>query len=426
MDVNTTWQTWKRRGTVKQLLLATLLAGVTGCGWDKLNWLRPAPPPAPETETFVLRGEGMVEEKAPPAVSDTVAADMRAAREYFRREEYDKAETLYFRVSDNDKNAPSVVQEAMYYRAECLRLQGDYPKAADVYSALLGKFPNAVYREQCVQHMYDIANFWLDDTREEMREDRERRAGKRWMVWPRFFSMHKSKPLLDREGRAIEKLEQVRLHDINGPLADQALFMCGVVKMYHEDYRDADHYFSQISVRHPESKLAPRSIELAIFCKHMSTGGSDYDGRKAAEARRLIQTALTSYPELSGKTDKREFLEKQRLSIDLQQAEKDYKMAEFYRRTGHPGSAYFYYQLIRRRYPDTQYARMAEQRWNEMRPVLEKEPGTQPGAAPAPTPAAETPAPRPPAPPADELPAPLPVNPATLPTPKLLPGAGNP
>src|SRR5262249_43367177 len=59
--------------------------------------------------------------------------------------------------------------------------------------------------------------------------------------------------------------------------------------------------------------------------------------------------------------------------IDLQQAEKDYKIAEFYRHTGHPGSAYFYYELVRRRYPNTKYARLAEERWNSLRAELEKD-----------------------------------------------------
>lgn len=38
------------------------------------------------------------------------------------------------------------------------------------------------------------------------------------------------------------------------------------------------------------------------------------------------------------------------------QAEKDYQIAEFYRRTGHPASAYFHYELVRRRYPKTSYS----------------------------------------------------------------------
>ena len=142
----------------------------------------------------------------------------------------------------------------MYYRGECLRLTGHYPRAADVYSGLLNKFPNSPYREQCVQHMFDIANFWLDDTRTEMRAEKERGENKRWFVWPNIFHWEKTKPFLDREGRAIEKLEQVRLHDINGPLADQSLFLCGVVKMYNENYRDADYYFSQIPARHPKAR----------------------------------------------------------------------------------------------------------------------------------------------------------------------------
>src|SRR5262249_35483348 len=187
-----------------------------------------------------------------------------------------------------------------------------------------------------------------------MREDLEVREGKRWFVWPRFLSFETTKPLLDREGRAIEKLEQVRLHDINGPLADHALFLCGTVKLYNENYREADHYFSQIHARPKDSALAAKAAELAIYCKQMSTGGADYDGRKVAEARKLIQAAYVHYPKLA--EGKRGFLDRQMEGINLQQAEKEYKMAEFYRRTGHPGSAYFYYELVKRRYPNTEFA----------------------------------------------------------------------
>ena len=63
------------------------------------------------------------------------------------------------------QHPPLAIQEAMYYRAECLRLQGYVPKAADVYVALMNKFPGTSYREQCCQHVYDIANQWLDETR---------------------------------------------------------------------------------------------------------------------------------------------------------------------------------------------------------------------------------------------------------------------
>ena len=44
------------------------------------------------------------------------------------------------------------------------------------------------------------------------------------------------------------------------PVDERTLFLCGVVKMYNENYREADHYFTQIYARHPESTLAPKAL----------------------------------------------------------------------------------------------------------------------------------------------------------------------
>jgi outer membrane protein assembly factor BamD (BamD/ComL family) len=340
--------------------------------WVRISPLGPPKAPDPPVESFVIRADGLA--PARPPAPDSPEAKLAGARDLFRREEYAKAERLYRTIADNHKAAAAVTQEALYYEAECLRLQGDWPKAADTYNDLLTKFNTQnPYREQAIQHMFDIANFWLEDAREEMRQSREKAEGKRWFVTGHFVNLDKRKPFLDEEGRAIEKLEQVRYNDIEGPLADKALFMAGAVKLYHENYRDADHYFTQIAEKHPNSPLAPQAIELAIFAKHMSTGGSDYDGRKVAEARKLVQVALTNYPQLA--REKQDFLVRQLEGINLQQAEKDYKMAEFWRRTGHPGSAYFYYELVRRRYPGTRYDKLALEKMELLRVQLEKKQG---------------------------------------------------
>ena len=173
----------------------------------------------------------------------------------------------------------------------------------------------------------------------------------------------------------MQALQAVHVNDITGPLADKALFLAGGVKFYREDYKEADHYFSQLVEHHPNSALAPQAVELAIISKHMSTGGPEYDGRKVAEARLLVDTALRNYPELA--RDKAGFLERQLGSISYQQAQKDYQTAEFYRRTGHPGSAYFYYEIVRRRYPGTKYAELATARMADVRQKAEAE-GSKP------------------------------------------------
>ena len=84
----------------------------------------------------------------------------------------------------------------------------------------------------------------------------------------------------------------------------------------------------------------------------------------------MVDTALRSYPELAQK--KGDFLNRQLYSITMQQAAKDYETAEFYRRTGHPCSAYFCYEIVRRRYPNTRYFDQATERMNQLRTKLEK------------------------------------------------------
>jgi TolA-binding protein len=349
------------------LPLAACLAA-SGCTWDLWGLNKPEAPPGP-AESLVLRGDGLEPEK-PPADSK-VAGELAGAHELYRRGEYSKARRLFRSIADNDHNPPAVAEEARYYQAECLRQEGYYPDAADYYVKMLNDFPSGSYREQALQHLYDIADYWLEDTRAEMRQRKEKDEGKRWLVDQHFFHWDKSKPTLDEEGHAIEKLEQVRYNDMTGPLADKALFLMGSVKFFNEDYRDADHYFSQLVEMHQNSPFAPQAVELAIIAKNLSTGGSDYDGRKVVEARKLVDSAFHNYPELARK--KEEFLVRQLGGITLQQADKDYKIAEFYRRTGHPESAYFYYEIVRRRYPGTKYFDLATERKNQLEEQARKE-----------------------------------------------------
>ncbi len=423
---------FRRSRLFRRSLLTTLLGGLGGCQAvlgdfsnptqpmlagvkashsfkaADLNPFKPPTPPPPPVETFVLRPDGLVAEKKPPEGGPQAA--LAGAHELYRQEDYEKAERLYNSIAENKKNPASICQEARFFQAECLRKLDDLPRAADTYQCLMKDFANNPWKDQANQRMFDIALFWLEDTWAEMREAEEKRQGKRWFVQNRFVSLEKKKPLLDREGRAIEKLDQVRFNDLKGPLADKCLFICGHVKLYHEDYRDADQYFTQIHEQTPNSPYAPQAIELAIFCKQMATGGSDYDGRKCAEARKLVDAALR-LPNLD--EVKKQKIAGQLASITAQQAEKDFKVAEFYKRTGHPGSAYFYYEIVRRRYPGSDYARLAGDRQLELRGVLEKngseERREMPGSGSGPP----------------QAPARFPGNTELSPTPRDLPAGGS-
>ena len=55
----------------------------------------------------------------------------------------------------------------------------------------------------------------------------------------------------------------------------------------------------------------------------------------------------------------------------IQSAEKDFRVAEFYRRAQKNDSALFYYQLICKRYPDTLYAAQAKERIEALKKAME-------------------------------------------------------
>ena len=93
-------------------------------------------------------------------------------------------------------------------------------------------------------------------------------------------------------------LDRVILADLNGRRAEEALYLAGCVKFYREDYKEADRYFSQLVDMHPNSRFAPQAVELAIISKHMSTGGSDYDGRKVAESAQARGHGASQLPDV--------------------------------------------------------------------------------------------------------------------------------
>ncbi len=347
----------RRTGTspTRSWALVICLMVSAGHGCTQIDrYLRPSP----------ISPEQALAEQAEAKLEPEVAADVAGADHYYQQEEFGNARTLYHRLAEDESNPTWLAEKARFYEAECYRLQEQYPRAMEAYNRMLMDFPAGAYREPAIGHMYNIANYWLDVTRKEMAQREEVQAGERSFVMPVAFHFDKTKPFLDVEGNALKYLEEVIFHDPMGPYADKALWLCGYVNFYRGNYTEADFFLSQLVEHHPESKLRPKAIELAIMAKNNSTGGPAYDGRKSSEALQLALSAQTNCPELATRGD---FLTRQIAAINIQQAEKDFQTAAFYERRRNPASAYFYYEIIRRRYPGTPFAEKAGQRMQALR-----------------------------------------------------------
>jgi outer membrane protein assembly factor BamD (BamD/ComL family) len=288
------------------------------------------------------------------------------------------------RVTKNrSRGLNPVTEEALFFEAECQRMLKNYRTAVDTYTKLLTEVPRSQYTQRVCQGLFEIADYWLEPTRRQMDEYQEQIKGKRWFVTPAMYvHFGNDMPLLDSEGHATIVLNTVRLHDIKGPLGEKALLYLGTINFYRQDYKEADFYFTQLKDEYKDGPYAAKAVKQSVICKQLMTGGSIYDCRGVEESKKLLMQAQGWYPELA---KDQEWIAMQLTSINIQQADRDFKVAEFYQRTGHPGSAYFYYELVCRRYRGTTYADKAEQRKAELKAKVEKEQKT-----PAEVPAAPT------------------------------------
>lgn len=307
---------------------------------------------------------------------------MQEAEGLFAAGQYEKAMSEFRTLADNKGNSAALAERARFMQAECRYQLKQFPEAADTYHKVLLDFPTGAYRRDCAARMFEICDYWLDDFRDEL----EKRAGEkgvlRWKPsWPKPWD--RTRPTIDQEGRTLENLERIHTHDITGPTADKAIFWCGYVNFIRGNFQEADQFFSQLVDMHKDSPLRPQAMAFAIQAKNNATGGAAYDGRKCAEALQLVYAAEASVPELANDPAAAEKLVRAKFAIRSQQAEKDFQMAEYYERTGHPGSAVFYYELVRRRYGGTRYSDLAGERQARLIQLMKDgrpEPGNDPFA----------------------------------------------
>jgi outer membrane protein assembly factor BamD (BamD/ComL family) len=330
-------------------------------GW---NWFSGAPE---DKKPLLLPG---VEDAQRTAMDEKARADLEAAKVLYQQQQYAVAEKKLEIITKAKKLRLDTLEDAQFYMAECQRLQGNYRDARDNFRVYIQSFPYGKYASLANEREFDIANYWLNKTRDEMK-DYEKNPGAINLASYNpynWFNTSKDLPFSDIEGHAVTTLEDVRLNDIRGKLAEKSLFYIATVKFFRGDYKEADFFYSQLVEQHPKSDLAEKALKQSIICKQISNGGTQYDTRLVEQCRKFLEEYQRAYP---GKDA--EWVNKQLVSIHYQQADRDFNVAAFYDRTGHPGSAYFCYELVRRRYPNTEYAKKADARMTALKSRVEEE-----------------------------------------------------
>lgn len=226
------------------------------------------------------------------AAGPPTPAGVAEARDLFRRGKYEEAAKRFHQFENELRYPNEVSQECFFSEAECYRLLKEYPRAADVYAELLKRFSETLYREQVLQHLYEIATYWLEDTRAEMKQAKEAADGRRPPLVVHLPQWDRSKPTVGQERRALGLLVLVRSADLHGPLADRCLFTQGGVKFYRHEYAAAGHCFEDLADFYPHSALAYPALKYALLSKVQAHGALG----RGEEVRKLVERARREYP----------------------------------------------------------------------------------------------------------------------------------
>ncbi len=231
--------------------------------------------------------------------------------------------------------------------------RGRYWQAHNWYERQLSKFPTGRLFERGLYREAEIADAFL--------------AGKKRIVW-RIFRLGAVDEGLEIHQRVAERLPGSRL-------AEQSIMK---IADYHAgqghwiDAADAYQQYVELFGRRYRSEQAE---QLAAYAVYSSFQGVDYDDTPLLEAEQRHTALAARYPHGRAAKIVPAVLDE----IERAKAEKDYRTACFYARTGRPKPAAFYHREVIKLYGSTEWARRSAEALAKMgQPGPPARPATRP------------------------------------------------
>src|ERR671922_20834 len=124
------------------MLIVCLAAGcatASAPGW--WPWKKSDPAEAAASapkDSFIMRGLGL--EREFTGDDRALADELEGAKRLYQNKDYAKAEPIFHRIANLRKGPINIIDEALYYEADCQRLQNNYREAEGTYLKYLKEF----------------------------------------------------------------------------------------------------------------------------------------------------------------------------------------------------------------------------------------------------------------------------------------------
>jgi len=230
--------------------------------------------------------------------------------------------------------------EAIYYAGRSLEQRERLYQAFEKYEQLLAQHADSDYSRRALEAEFGIAQRFLSGTKR------------------RMLGIFK----VSADDVGIHILEQLPQRWPRSLLAERALMSLADYYLQKRRYPEAADYYNQLVISYSSSAYVRQARLCAAKAYINMSNGPAFDPVPLIEARERLLEYQQLYPadEHAGE------IEAMLQQIDALQAERDYRVARFYQRTGKKASARFYFQQVLQRWPQSKWAAKAQSRLKKL------------------------------------------------------------
>lgn len=242
----------------------------------------------------------------------------------------------------------SVEEDSLFYRAESLFFADRYPKAEEGFAQIVSQYQTTKHIDTISKRRFQIAKYWLDhhDLKQEL------------PISPNLLA--KDRPTFDKFGNAIKVLENIRLDDPTGELADDATMLAATACFESGRYYRADELLEDLRHYFPNSKHQYNAHLLGLRCKIQLYQGPNYDSGPLDAAEELVKQMRRQFPQESRSDN--EFLASIYKDIRMNHAIREMNLAKYRDRRKEYRAARAQYARVARDFGDTSLAKDASER----------------------------------------------------------------
>ncbi len=267
----------------------------------------------------------------------------------FREKKYEDAAKCFKQAASRWPDS-AIEEDSMFLVGESWFYADRYTKARDAYQTLIKKYEGSRYEDKVAMRYFAIAKYWDDCAQKESH----------W--YPNFKD--KTRPFWDASGHALSLYTASRTTDPKSGLADDATMAVANSYFRKGRYEDAAAHYDMVIKNPRTNQHVLEAHVLGMQSLLRSYLGPQYEVSPLDQAEKLAEQALISFPD-EQLGDEKARLQQVKKAIRFERSQREFQAGEYYYNLKYYRSARIYYQRTIAEYPDTPFAKMAEDRMAE-------------------------------------------------------------